>query len=353
MILAEKIIYLRKQKNWSQEELAEQLEISRQSVSKWESGASIPELDKIIGLSNIFNISTDYLLKDEYDISVISGNAQGLGPEDGQIGAALTGDLPSEESSARREVRTVSLEEANTYLQLAQKTAVPIAIGVVLCILSPICLIIMSGWSEYGPVAITEDQAGGLGVVILLLLVAIAVAVFIFNGMKLEKYEFLEKEEIRLQYGVSGIVEKQKEAYARRYRWDSVVGVSLCILGILPLFIAAAAGESDIHLIYCVGILLAIEAVGVFWLVQAGIIWGSYQKLLQQGDYSVEEKRSHKWSENLSGVYWCLVTAIYLGISLYYNNWGISWIIWPVAALVFAALMGIARMLIHTRRGIQ
>ena len=72
MILAEKIAYLRKQKEWSQEELASQLDISRQSVSKWESGASIPELDKIIGMSHIFDVSTDFLLKDEYDISVIS-----------------------------------------------------------------------------------------------------------------------------------------------------------------------------------------------------------------------------------------------------------------------------------------
>lgn len=65
MILAEKIIKLRKQNGWSQEELAAKLEVSRQSVSKWESAASVPELDKIIRLSEIFGVSTDYLLKDE------------------------------------------------------------------------------------------------------------------------------------------------------------------------------------------------------------------------------------------------------------------------------------------------
>ena len=65
MILGEKITELRKKNNWSQEELAGQLGISRQSVSKWESGASIPDMDKIIALSNLFSVSTDYLLKDE------------------------------------------------------------------------------------------------------------------------------------------------------------------------------------------------------------------------------------------------------------------------------------------------
>ena len=65
MILGEKIIQLRKQREWSQEELASQLGISRQSVSKWESGASIPDLDKIIKMSSLFGVTTDYLLKEE------------------------------------------------------------------------------------------------------------------------------------------------------------------------------------------------------------------------------------------------------------------------------------------------
>ena len=64
MTLAEKIIRLRKGRAWSQEELAERLEISRQSVSKWEGGVSIPELDKIVRMSEIFGVTTDYLLKE-------------------------------------------------------------------------------------------------------------------------------------------------------------------------------------------------------------------------------------------------------------------------------------------------
>ena len=64
MILAEKIAQLRKQKGWSQEELANRLQVSRQAVSKWEGGASIPDLDKILKLSALFEVTTDYLLKD-------------------------------------------------------------------------------------------------------------------------------------------------------------------------------------------------------------------------------------------------------------------------------------------------
>ena len=65
MILAEKIMEERKKNGWSQEELAEKLSVSRQAVSKWESAQSIPDLQRVIQLSEIFGVSTDYLLKDE------------------------------------------------------------------------------------------------------------------------------------------------------------------------------------------------------------------------------------------------------------------------------------------------
>ena len=63
MNLSEKIMDLRKRSGWSQEELAEQLGISRQSVSKWETGESVPDLERIIRMSELWNVSTDYLLK--------------------------------------------------------------------------------------------------------------------------------------------------------------------------------------------------------------------------------------------------------------------------------------------------
>ena len=67
MILADKIINLRKKAGWSQEDLAEMIGVSRQSVSKWEGAQSVPDMDKILRLSRIFGVSTDYLLKDEIE----------------------------------------------------------------------------------------------------------------------------------------------------------------------------------------------------------------------------------------------------------------------------------------------
>lgn len=63
MNFSEKLVTLRKSNALTQEQLAEKLDVSRQSVSKWESGQAIPELDKIVALSNVFEVTIDYLLK--------------------------------------------------------------------------------------------------------------------------------------------------------------------------------------------------------------------------------------------------------------------------------------------------
>ena len=68
MILADKIMTLRKKTGWSQEELAAQLNVSRQSVSKWEGAQSIPDMDKVVQMSRLFGVTTDFLLKDELEM---------------------------------------------------------------------------------------------------------------------------------------------------------------------------------------------------------------------------------------------------------------------------------------------
>ena len=67
MILADKITEERKRNGWSQEELAEKLGVSRQAVSKWESAGSVPDLQRVIQLAELFGVSTDYLLRDEME----------------------------------------------------------------------------------------------------------------------------------------------------------------------------------------------------------------------------------------------------------------------------------------------
>ena len=328
MILAEKITTLRKQNGWSQEELAAKLNVSRQSVSKWESAASIPDLEKIIKLSQIFGVSTDYLLKDELDEEPCK---------------AVAYDEVFDEG--REAARTVTLDEANAYMDTVSRAAGKIAAGVMACIISPVPLTPLGGMAEYRIIPITEDMAGGIGVAILLLIVAAAVAVFIMQGMKLEKYQYMEKEALSLQYGIAGIVESKKGNFEPVFKGCLVAGVTLCIISVVPLMIAAAFRSPDIIYIYCVAILLMMISCGVFLMVWSGMIHGSYQKLLEEGDYTREKKLENKRNNNLATVYWCTATAIYLGYSFVTGKWYISWVIWPCAGVLYAAVCGIAAML--------
>ncbi len=68
MTFSEKLFKLRTQEGYSQEDLAEKLQVSRQAVSKWEMGNTLPETDKIIAIGRIFDVSIDYLLNDDFKL---------------------------------------------------------------------------------------------------------------------------------------------------------------------------------------------------------------------------------------------------------------------------------------------
>lgn len=323
MILADKITSLRKKCGWSQEELADQLGISRQSVSKWESGMSIPDLEKIVKMSALFGVSTDYLLKDEIEET-----------------------LPSETyDTDSAEARPVSLEEANAYMDLVKETAPKFAVAIPTLVLCPIPMLLLGAFAEMHPEKYSEDVFGGIGLAILLIIVLIAVVPIILSSMRLSKYEYLEKEEISLLYGVKGIVEKRKEEYEETYRQGIVIGVVLCIAGVIPLVLAGVLGANDFVAAIFVCVLLCLIALAVHFFVGRGLVRESFTKLLQEGDYTADMKKGGKVVEKIAGVYWCLVTAGYLAWSFLGNAWGISWVVWPVAGVLFGAIACAARLM--------
>ena len=322
MIISEKITMLRKQNNWSQEQLAEQLAVSRQSVSKWESGAAIPGMDLLVKMSELFGVSVDYLVKD--DMEEVSYTRQ--------------------ETIERNDDRIVTLEEANTYMNIVEEVAGKIAAGVVLCILCPVLLIFLGGYSEVPGSGVTENIAGGIGLIVLFLMVAVAVVIFILNGLKLSKYEYLEKEQISLIYGVKGIVEKKKNEFEGTFHKGIAIGVVLCILSVVPLLATVCMTEAEFPVICATCLIFLFVAAGVYTIIKVSMVWGSYQKLLQVGDYSVDNKRGNKKVDAFASIYWSVTTALYLGYSFYTMNWETSWIIWPVAGVLFGAVVGIIKL---------
>ena len=149
MKLAEKIFNERKKLSFSQEQFAERMEVSRQAVSKWESGQSMPDLDKIILMSNLFGVSTDYLLKED-SVSPV---------EDGTQGALKNDRMDSnqsvkEENYVEESLRTLGEAEVSKFMQVRGKAGIQITMGVVLCVLGVVLCMgmemigILTGCSE-------------------------------------------------------------------------------------------------------------------------------------------------------------------------------------------------------------
>jgi transcriptional regulator with XRE-family HTH domain len=327
MILADKIIELRKKSGWSQEELAEKMNVSRQSVSKWEGAQSVPDMERILRLSEIFGVSTDYLLKDNLE-------------------SMDSAALPDTGTAAR----TVSMEEASDFIQIKEKNAKNVAVGVLLCILSPVMLILLGGAQEYKMISLTENQAGGLGLIILILMICGVVALFITSAMRINRYDFLERETIDTLYGVKGMVTERREQFRPVFTRQLTLGIVLCVLSVIPLGISLLfAGEKEFYHVAAVAGLLLLAAVGVMLIVRVAMIWGGFQQLLEEGDYSREAKEDQKLHNSFGRIYWLLVTAGFLAWSFLSNAWNRSWIIWPIAGVAYAACIAIVKALKKNR----
>ena len=330
MILADKITELRKKRGWSQKELAEKVDVTRQSVSKWESAQSTPDLDKILKLAEIFEVTTDELLKAEQRFEEEKPPEKNEKNEKKKICEKITHNA---------EERKVTAEEAQEFLEFKEKTAPKIAMGVSLCVLSPVLLILMAGAAEYRVINASEDRVAMLGVVILLAIVAAAVSIFFIPyGIASSKYEYIEKEPLRLNPELTETLNRQRDDYRSAFSRSIAIGVLISVLSVLPMFVAGFIfdPEDGFHFVVSAGILLVMISIAANIFVRAGIKWESYQKLLEEGDYTRAQK--DKVLEAISSVYWLSVTAIYLIYSFINFNWHISWVIWPVAGVIFAII---------------
>lgn len=321
MTFSEKISALRKQKGWSQEELAEKLMVTRQAVSKWESAQSMPDLDKLVQLSEALGVSTDYLLKDEQ---------------------AQSAPVPATAEQTVKP-RHVTQEEARRYLQL-QTAAIPkTTLGVALCVWSPIALIglpVLRSTLNWG---FPEEICSGIGLCVLLVMVAAGVALLLTASGKLREFEYLEREPIETDNGArEQALSMQREVLpicAKR----NTIGVVLCILSVLPLFaLMCVPGVPDGYYSLAVCALLLLVGIACLLLVRTGSMRGAVDKLLEQGDYTRENKAKSRFVGAVSAAYWLVVTAAFLFYTFGPNGNGqpqCSWFIWAVAGVLYGALM--------------
>ncbi|MBS6107263.1 MAG: helix-turn-helix transcriptional regulator [Subdoligranulum variabile] len=316
MIFADKLITLRKKAGWSQEELAEKLNVTRQSVSKWEGAQSVPDIDKILQLSCLFGVTTDYLLKDD--------------AAEPEYTEGDTSPLPR-----------VTLAQANDYLAKARANAPRLALAAALCVVSPIPLLALGALSEAGLFGIWDDLAGGIGLIALLVIIAVAVAIFMQCSASVRAYEFLQKQAIETEYGVTGLAKERRDAFAPQYDKANILGTVLCVLSAVPVFAAMMVGASFL-VSASICLVLALVACGVYAFVRVGTVRDAMDQLLEEGDYTRPNKAIKSRINALTAAYWLVVVAIFLWYTFGPQGNGqpqYSWFIWAIGGVVYAALV--------------
>lgn len=322
MIFADKLARLRKRSGMSQEELAERMNVSRQSVSKWESAQSVPDLEKILQLGNLFGVTTDYLLKDELEDEEFVG-------KDAECS------------------RRITLAEANEFLELRKSAAWRIALATFINIAAVVQFIVFCGTTTLPEPPFSENIACVLGMAVLLIMAAAAVGIYLYTGAQSTRYEFLETEQFETEYGVVGMVKERQRAYRDTYVRSNIIGACVCVISPVPLFIGVPAA-SDFTRVLLLAATILTAGIGVVFFIVSGVREASMRKLLQEGDYTPKYKRRARLAGKVTPIYWGIAVAVYLVWLLGFDGGSHksgSWVVFPVAGVLFGAVLGICGLI--------
>lgn len=315
MKLNEKLQMLRKEKGLSQEALAYELGVSRQAVSKWESGQVYPETEKLILLGKLFSVSMDYLLNEEKE------------------------EKEKTIAESVEECRIYSMEEIQTIITWRQKFGYIIAGGVAL---------ILCGLSF--PLLFASRQSH-LGAALFLIIVGIAVMIFIAAGISdhqrcqdLEQRIYVKKSDVEQ-------LKQQFQNFRPQFTAKITAGVFLCIMGpVSVLLLETVWGEQEPN---AIGLFFFV-ALALLLLIPAGVMYSIYQRFIcfEKENQEKQKARSESRYGFVYAVLMPLASLFYIYDGMKSNSWGSNWIIFPVAAIVSTGIVKILeyRHQIHSEK---
>lgn len=248
---------------------------------------------------------------------------------------------------------SVSQEEAVRFIEAKKKNGIAVAIGVMLCMLGVVLMILIGCFmpgAANNRIDITDPTSMGdfldaITLLPLFLCVAAGVAVFIISASRMTIYEAYGKNPISISAATRSYVKTAKSQYQTTFTVMLTLGVVLCIMSPITLIsIMGLFGDSDRVGAIGITVVLLFVAIAVFLFICSGEEMSAYKMLLQEEDYSVENKKTNKTMEIIGSIYWPIATIIYLGWSFTTWDWGTTWIVWPIAGILFggiAAVFGI------------
>lgn len=322
MNLSDKLLQLRKENNMTQEELAEKLSVSRQSVSKWESGLSVPDLSKTVAIADLFSISLDELLRNQTTNYPINSD-----------------DSSEQENQNYSQYVNIDESEMNEFLSDNARYSKFLGFAVFLCIISPTVLIILSSnffnqnefFNVFGNISLM------IGMAFLFISVAIGVGIMISQSMKMEKYKYIEKGDFEISSTLKDQISELDVAQKNSRIRTLVISVSLFILSPLPVVFAGLSNATDEIIVFMVVLLLFLVGIGVMMLITSETQTSAFNQLLKQGEYQNLDKK--EFEDKLASVYWPIVVLLYFIVSFSTSNWSRTWIIWPIATILFGIIV--------------
>lgn len=260
----------------------------------------------------------------------------------------LAGELGIENAVCEETVnaRRLSLDEAKQYIRDRIQSAYRRALGVLLCIMSPCGAAIFDYYQS--------EELETIGNVLLLAMIAVAVGLFVYTGYSMGKWKFLKTQSCSIDFATAEYVSNEKENSRMVGGLMVTIGVVLCIFSVVPVLIF----DDLIGMAYLEGygeaLMFLMVGIGVFLFLSAKERREAYDTLLKlnakesvgaQFVPAQKEKlryRSERLEEAMS-VYWPTITCIYLSWSFLTFDWGITWIIWPVAAIISKVIAACGR----------
>lgn len=297
----------------------------------------LPETDEIKRIKNDLYLNA----MDRFDELRANGKteSEALGTiiiEMGELDELLE-SLGYDQYQDLRDYSTNTLSEAKFLIESYNQESNKIAFGI---------LTIMVGAGLIPTLATFNLIA--VGVVLLLVFVAVAVALFIYGGLKLEALEKSLNDEDNVFYLTDedyGIVEEYYMSFRESNRYRVPLGVMLSIASAIPILLLSFYGTQLQIERYGIILLLTMVGAGVYQFVKYGMVDTAYEKVLNLGDYSVEELQFQKKLEPMAGIFWIVITIVYLTWSFLMMAWHISWIIWPIAGMLWGAITMILKMM--------
>lgn len=296
MAFSENLQYIRARAELTQEQLAEQLEVSRQSVSKWESSASFPEMDTLLRICDLYEVDLDTLLRGSVEQSSVADTAR--------------------------------------YDDFMNGFARRIAFSVGAIIAAVAVMILMNAW------AVSEL----LSVAFLLLVITVAVVVLVASGLQEEA--FCKKHPVITDF----YTEEEKDAFHRKFIWYIAGGVGAILFGVVLLVLSFSfLPEEEPYESILSAVLLLIIAGAVTAFIYAGIEDEKYKvwKYNRNNSPTPEVKKRNDLISTVCGVIMLLATAIYVALGFTRGAWGTAWWVFPVGGI----LCGAVSMVLDPYRG--